>query len=210
MLEKGAAVVEGVRCGDGLGADVTIGDDTEGDLEDLGGSAGAAVEGAIAEIGFDAAPATPGADDIGVGANIFNGEVFGDGSTMVSAGVETDSRLIGEGFLFVAKPGEHTDGHLFVEAAHSQGATVAMVERKLESSITQIVVKDVVVALGLLATAVLAKLRESGHLTVIGVTGSNGKTSTKNMLGAVLAEFGAYPAVIQRELDRYLLQLTEN
>ena len=123
-------------------------------------------------------------------ADFVNGEVFGDGSTMVSAGVETDSRLIGEGFLFVAKPGEHTDGHLFVEAAHRQGATVAMVERKVESSITQVVVKDVVVALGLLATAVLAKLRESGHLTVIGVTGSNGKTSTKNMLGAVLAEFG--------------------
>jgi len=123
-------------------------------------------------------------------AEFVNGEVVGDATTLVTAGVETDSRLIADGFLFVAKPGEQTDGHLFVEAARNQGATVALVEHVVESSITQIVVKNVVVALGLLATAVLAKLRESGHLTVIGVTGSNGKTSTKNMLGAVLAEFG--------------------
>jgi UDP-N-acetylmuramoyl-tripeptide--D-alanyl-D-alanine ligase len=123
-------------------------------------------------------------------ANIVAGELVGNGSQVVSAGVETDSRLVGADFLFVAKPGEETDGHLFVESALERGATVALVERVVESSITQIVVKDVVTALGLLATAVLAKLRLSGHLTVIGVTGSNGKTSTKNMLGAVLSEFG--------------------
>lgn len=123
-------------------------------------------------------------------ANIVGGELIGNGSQSVSAGVETDSRLVGPDYLFVAKPGEQTDGHLFVEAARQNGATVALVEHIVDCQITQIVVKDVVVALGLLAKWVLSTLREAGHLTVIGVTGSNGKTSTKNMLGAVLAGFG--------------------
>ncbi len=123
-------------------------------------------------------------------AKIVGGDLVGNAAQTVSAGVETDSRLVGPDFLFVAKPGEQTDGHLFVESAREQGATLALVEHIVESELTQIVVKDVVVALGLLAKSVLSTLRETGHLTVIGVTGSNGKTSTKNMLGAVLSGFG--------------------
>ena len=123
-------------------------------------------------------------------ANIVGGEVIGNASDTASAGVETDSRLVGSDFLFVAKPGEHTDGHLFVEAARERGATLALVQRPVTSALTQVVVKDVVAALGVLATHVLEALRNLGDLTVIGVTGSNGKTSTKNMLGAVLGEFG--------------------
>ncbi len=123
-------------------------------------------------------------------AETVNGEVIGDSGQIVEAGVETDSRLVKPGFLFVAKPGEHTDGHLFVESARLLGATVALVERRVDSTITQIIVEDVVAAIGILATSVLEEIRKAGHLKVIGVTGSNGKTSTKNMLGAVLAQFG--------------------
>ncbi|MEY4390993.1 MAG: hypothetical protein RLZZ400_736 [Actinomycetota bacterium] len=120
---------------------------------------------------------------------IVGGTLRGDESTVVT-GVETDSRLIKKGFLFVAKPGEVTDGHLFVGSAVDNGATIALVQRFVESEITQIQVEDVVAALGLLATEVIRLVREHGDLKVIGVTGSNGKTSTKNMLRAILSEFG--------------------
>ncbi len=123
-------------------------------------------------------------------AKILGGQLSGDGEQLVTSGVEIDSRLVNPGYLFVAKPGEHTDGHLFVEDARQLGATVALVEHFVESPITQIVVKDTVAALGQLATSVLEVLRESEHLTVIAITGSNGKTSTKNMLGSVLQKFG--------------------
>jgi UDP-N-acetylmuramoyl-tripeptide--D-alanyl-D-alanine ligase len=123
-------------------------------------------------------------------AEIVDGEVTGSGDTLVTTGVETDSRRIEPGFLFVAKPGEETDGHLFVGAAKEAGATVALVQRIVDEDITQVLVKDVVIAIGLLAKAVLERLRKDGDLTVIGVTGSNGKTSTKNMLRAALEQFG--------------------
>lgn len=124
-------------------------------------------------------------------ASVVSGRLIGDGSVEVFAGVETDSRRIETGYLFVAKPGEVTDGHLFVAAAAANGATVALVERELEEEIPLVVVDDVVAALGALATHVLAKLRADHELTVIGVTGSNGKTSTKNMLRAALSQFGS-------------------
>jgi len=123
-------------------------------------------------------------------AEITNGRVIGDSSVEVFAGVETDSRRVETGYLFVAKPGEVTDGHLFIGAAAAAGATAALVQREVESDIPVVLVDDVVAALGKLATAVIAKLRILGNITVIGVTGSNGKTSTKNMLNAVLSRFG--------------------
>ena len=123
-------------------------------------------------------------------AEITNGRVIGDSSVEVFAGVETDSRRVETGYLFVAKPGEVTDGHLFIGAAAAAGATAALVQREVESDIPVVLVDDVVAALGKLATAVIARLRILGNITVIGVTGSNGKTSTKNMLNAVLSRFG--------------------
>lgn len=123
-------------------------------------------------------------------ANILKGSVRGDESALVFAGVETDSRLVKPGYLFVAKPGEVTDGHLFVGDAIKNGATVALVEKFVNDPITQVLVPDVVAALGVLASQVVQTVREQGNLKVIGVTGSNGKTSTKNMLRAALSVFG--------------------
>jgi len=123
-------------------------------------------------------------------ARIVGGQLHGDGSLVISGSVETDSRLIQTGGLFFAKPGEETDGHLFVGSALAGGAVAAVVERLVEESITQIVVEDSVAALGLLASFVVAELKSKGQLVVIGVTGSNGKTTTKNMLRTVLSEFG--------------------
>jgi UDP-N-acetylmuramoyl-tripeptide--D-alanyl-D-alanine ligase len=120
-----------------------------------------------------------------VGGKLIGGdaEVFGD--------VETDSRLIRSGSLFFAKPGEVTDGHKFVQSSKELGAVGAVVERlQPEIDLPQILVTDSVAALGKLAAAVLQLVRTKGNLKVIGITGSNGKTSTKNMLGAILKLFG--------------------
>jgi hypothetical protein len=90
--EEGAAVIEGVGGGKSEPADVSIDGDAEGDLEDLGGSAGASVEGAVAQEGFDTAPAAPGGDEIGVAADVFHGEVFGD---VVFAELDKFAEVIG-------------------------------------------------------------------------------------------------------------------
>ncbi len=123
-------------------------------------------------------------------AKVIDAEIFGDDNTLCSGSVETDSRLCKAGSLFVAKPGEITDGHLYIPNAMANGAVIAIVERKVDEPIVQLLVKDVVVALGQLAKYVVQEVRSLGHLKVVGVTGSNGKTTTKNMLRQILSNFG--------------------
>jgi UDP-N-acetylmuramoyl-tripeptide--D-alanyl-D-alanine ligase len=130
-------------------------------------------------------------------ASIVGGELRGD-DVEVFGSAETDSRLVSAGALFFAKPGEVTDGHNFVDSAKSLGAVGSVVERYLDDvQLPQIVVADVVVALGKLAAAVLSRVRAIGDLQVIGITGSNGKTSTKNMLRAILSQVGETIAPIE-------------
>lgn len=131
-------------------------------------------------------------------ASAINGAVHGDGTVSVFGSVETDSRLISAGDLFVAKPGEVTDGHEFAQQAVGAGAVAAVVERFIEDlNAPQIVVEDSVAALGRLAQFVLAEIRKSTDLRVIGVTGSNGKTTTKNMLNAILSKVAETIAPIE-------------
>ncbi|CAN7257925.1 UDP-N-acetylmuramoyl-tripeptide--D-alanyl-D-alanine ligase [Microbacterium sp. LjRoot45] len=112
------------------------------------------------------------------------------GETIVSGVVDTDSRAMGPGGVFVAKPGEITDGHHFVDAAVASGAVVALVERTVDVPVTQIVVADAVQALADLAREVIARVRAVGPLQIVGITGSNGKTTTKNMLARILQDEG--------------------
>ena len=119
-----------------------------------------------------------------------------DDQLLVSGGVTTDSREITAGGIFFAKPGQVTDGHEFVADAMARGAALAVVERELPLEIAQLVVTDAVDALGQLAELVLKRVRSHGKLRVIGITGSNGKTSTKNMLRAILQAAG--PTVAPR------------
>ncbi len=119
------------------------------------------------------------------------------GETVVSGAVETDSREIVAGGVFVAKRGDDTDGHLFVGAAVERGAALAIVEHPVDLPVAQIVVPDAVTALGELARFVVERVREASDLTVIGITGSNGKTTTKNMLEAILATEGETVAPIR-------------
>lgn len=111
--------------------------------------------------------------------------------TTVSGLVDTDSRLIEPGGVFVAKPGETTDGHLFVGTAVERGAALAIVERELDDDVSQIVVPDAVAALSALARDVVARVRAGGDLRIVGITGSNGKTTTKNLLACILSDEGA-------------------
>ncbi|MGO1254919.1 MAG: UDP-N-acetylmuramoyl-tripeptide--D-alanyl-D-alanine ligase [Microbacterium gubbeenense] len=110
--------------------------------------------------------------------------------TTVSGTVDTDSRNIARGDIFVAKPGEHTDGHRFVGTAADQGAALAIVEHVVDAPVTQIVVADAVAALSDLAREVVSRVRANGPLKIVGITGSNGKTTTKNMLRTILEQEG--------------------
>ena len=110
--------------------------------------------------------------------------------TVVDGVVDTDSRLIAPGGIFVAKPGEETDGHLFAPAAVEAGAALLLVERELDLPVPQVLVPDVVDALGRLAHEVVARVRALGDLRMVAVTGSNGKTTTKNLLHAILERVG--------------------
>lgn len=110
--------------------------------------------------------------------------------TMVSGVVDTDSRKMAPGGVFVAKPGAETDGHRFVGAAVDGGAVLALVEHVVDAPVSQIVVPDAVEALAALARAVVARVRAAGMLKIVGITGSNGKTTTKNFLARILGDEG--------------------
>jgi UDP-N-acetylmuramoyl-tripeptide--D-alanyl-D-alanine ligase len=108
------------------------------------------------------------------------------GDLVVTGSVQTDSRLVAPGSLFFALPGEVTDGHLFAGAAVAAGAAVVIAERELGLAVPTVVVRNGVDALADLAREVVARVRAAGDLSVIAITGSNGKTTTKNLLAAIL------------------------
>jgi len=109
---------------------------------------------------------------------------------VVAGSVETDSRRVSPGSIFFALPGEHTDGALFAADAVAAGASLVVCQEELALDAPQLIVADGYEALAALAREVVARVRDGGALRVIGVTGSNGKTTTKNLLRAVLAEHG--------------------
>ncbi|MBU9765539.1 UDP-N-acetylmuramoyl-tripeptide--D-alanyl-D-alanine ligase [Mycobacterium sp. TNTM28] len=146
-------------------------------------------------------------------------------ATRVTGTVEFDSRAIGPGGLFLALPGARSDGHDFAPAAVAAGAAAVLAARPV--GVPAIIVKQpgesgrgvdvssgalefdtdgsgaaVLAALAKLAAAVAEEL-VAGGLTIIGVTGSSGKTSTKDLLAAVLAPLGevvAPPGSFNNEL----------
>ncbi|HEY1177088.1 MAG TPA: UDP-N-acetylmuramoyl-tripeptide--D-alanyl-D-alanine ligase [Phytomonospora sp.] len=111
------------------------------------------------------------------------GTAHGDTTAMVTAPAVLDGRLSAPGGLFVAFAGERTDGHDHAEQAGRAGATAVLGSRP--TALPTVVVDDAQAALQALAAHVHTRLRDG--LTVVGVTGSQGKTSTKDLIGAVLA-----------------------
>lgn len=111
-------------------------------------------------------------------------------ASTVSGSVETDSRLVTSGSIFVALPGEVTDGHRFAPAAVDAGAALVICREQLDIDAPQLIVADGLDALAALAREVVSRVRARGQLRVIGVTGSNGKTTTKNLVRAILEAEG--------------------
>jgi len=117
-------------------------------------------------------------------AAVVNAEVSGDAEVRVGH-VVADSRLCAPGDLFVAIPGERVDGWDYIDTAAAAGAAAALATRP--SALPTVVVPDPVSALGALARHAVAELP---GLTVVAVTGSSGKTSTKDLLAVVMAARG--------------------
>ena len=123
--------------------------------------------------------------------------------------VSIDARTIQRGGLFVALAGSRSNGHDFVAQARENGAAAAMVEYLVDDPLPQLLVHDCQLALGNLA----ALVRKQFDGTVIGITGSSGKTTVKEMLAAILRECGPVLATrgnLNNELGvpLTLLQLT--
>lgn len=104
---------------------------------------------------------------------------------LVTAPASLDSRAVPRGGLFVALAGERADGHDYVAGAMASGAVAVLASRPLEEP--HVLVSDVTVALGRLARHLLGRLAENGEApTVLAMTGSQGKTGTKDYLAQVL------------------------
>jgi UDP-N-acetylmuramoyl-tripeptide--D-alanyl-D-alanine ligase len=142
-------------------------------------------------------------------ADIVGGRVEGNGSDVVVTGpVVIDGREAEPGSLFVAFVGEHADGHDHASQAAANGAVAVLGTRPTE--LPTVVVEDPQAALQRLAAHAVAQLRDRGGVTVVAVTGSQGKTSTKDLLAAVLAEDGptvATPGSYNNELGMPLTAL---
>lgn len=126
---------------------------------------------------------------VGKISEIVQGTIISEGpkvhDLVVSGLADTDSRLIEPGGIFFAKPGEFSDGFEFIPDAIANGAALIIAERPSDATVPVIVVENVVAALGALAQAVVAHVRSLGKLKVIAITGSNGKTTTKNLLAGI-------------------------
>ncbi len=109
------------------------------------------------------------------------------GADALISSVSTDSRNLRAGDLFIALAGPNFDGHDYLAAAREHGAAAALVSRAQDDALAQIVVADTRLALGSLASVCRAGLA----IPVLAVTGSNGKTTVKEMLAAILARRGA-------------------
>ena len=96
--------------------------------------------------------------------------------------IVTDSRKVHHGTLFAALPGSQVDGHDFAGSAVKLGAVALLVSRPLDLGIPQLLVDDVLIALGKLATLI----RRRVNPRVVGITGSNGKTTVKEMVASIL------------------------
>lgn len=120
------------------------------------------------------------------------------------SGVESDSRQVKPGYLFVAVRGASVDGHTFIPQAMAQGAKMIVCEEfptELNGEVSYIKVDDSAVAFGLLASAWYGN--PSRELTLVGVTGTNGKTTTATLLYEMFRSLG-YKAGLLSTVCNYI------
>ena len=125
-------------------------------------------------------------------ATMIQGKASGGNPTFL--GVSTDTRTVRAGELFVALRGDKFDGHNFLDQAKQAGAVAAMVDRKLTGKppLPVVVVADTKLALGGLAKGWRARFQPA----LVGIVGSNGKTTVKEMLAAILRHHAGSDAVL--------------
>mgnify|MGYP001304639149 CR=1 FL=1 len=115
-------------------------------------------------------------------AKILNANLLGEDTKFYNVG--TDTRTLKKGDLFVAINGQNFDGHNFISVAEKKGAVGAVVEREVKGEIPFLKVQDSIEGLGLLAAA----WRKKSKSFVIGITGSNGKTTLKEMCNSIFQQ----------------------
>jgi UDP-N-acetylmuramoyl-tripeptide--D-alanyl-D-alanine ligase len=115
-----------------------------------------------------------------------------DTSVLVTGPIVIDSREAAPGSLFAALPGTRTDGHAFAAAALAAGAVAVLAARPVGGP--ALIVQDVPTALGKIARAVIDRAPD---VTVVGITGSAGKTTTKDLAAQLIETLG--PTVAPRE-----------
>ena len=118
-------------------------------------------------------------------ASLVAGEYSGPNNLVIAGNFKFDSREIEPGDVFLALRGEHNDGHDFIPAAMAAGAVLAITTRRVDSP--HIKVSDVLAAISQIAKYLRSQLPQ---LKVIGITGSQGKTTTKDILGSILESVG--------------------
>ena len=123
--------------------------------------------------------------DVETLARIAQGQVHGANAVFTS--ISTDTRTLQPGALFVALTGPNFDGHEFVAAAAERGAAAAIVDKVVPGPLPQVVVPDALAGLSTFAR----EWRRQFSLPVIAVTGSNGKNTTKELIGSILSQIGS-------------------
>jgi len=134
-------------------------------------------------------------------SNLVGARVVGDASVEVGA-VRADSREVNRGDVFVAVRGIRADGHAHVGAAIERGAAAIVVERELPAiACPQVIVGDGALALGALVGRSLGDPARA--MTLVGITGTNGKTTTSYLVESMLRAAGKSPGVIGTVSYRY-------
>jgi len=126
-------------------------------------------------------------------AAVVGGEVRGAAATLVRDAAY-DSREVSAGSLFFCLRGEHLDGHAFAGAAVAAGAAAVVVDHPVDVDAPQVLVGSVLEAVGPMSAAVFGRPAEA--MIVIGITGTNGKTTSTYLLESVFRATGWTPGVI--------------
>jgi UDP-N-acetylmuramoyl-tripeptide--D-alanyl-D-alanine ligase len=117
-------------------------------------------------------------------ANVLATDYQGDNRKVIN--INTDTRTLCDGEVFLALKGPNFDGHKFIEQAKQKGAIGVIVDHAVDTDIAQFVVADTRIALGTIGTAVMAQVAPN----TIAITGSVGKTTVKEMCAAILSSKG--------------------
>lgn len=134
-------------------------------------------------------------------AYLATSSIYGDGEVAIT-GVQIDSRKVTSGDLFICLPGHTVDGHDFARQAADKGAAALVVQHVLEDvDLPQLKVKDSRLAMAVLGNAFYEE--PSSRLRVIGVTGTNGKTTTTYLIEQILKDQGNKPGLIGTIQRRY-------